>query len=449
MPWTEISKGHYQRQIGENETFIKLIGDSGAPLEREHWAINADAAFKRNSRISEEEFVQHLKTAWQALRFHHPSIAAIASGTQIDYTVPDQQELQRWLAETFHIHEDQSREDVVAAHKPTPYVVLHYFPAQSEILMHTSHWRTDGIGILQLMNAFLDLVGSEATLLDPSSLAWGEEPARLAPCVEDAANLPAEATEEIKVEAEKWTKTFHGAVGAVGIEFTPAKDCLPGGTRSARDSLSESTTEAIVAACKAQNISVTSAIHAALAETNWAFAAPEDRSKHWLSTIRAGLRPYLPEPYSTPAYASGLYTSGYMHSLEAGQSFVQNAKQINELYRAGLSQEFLQAHRQYALNLTELIKNTPPDAPPGSGVDISSLGLVEKILGPKHGSLEVLNVNVGVEVLTPQMTLFVWTFRGRLEVNLVYNEAFYEAERPAKFLESLKSTLLTELGVQT
>lgn len=448
MPWTEISKGRFQRQIGENETFIKLMGDSGAPLEREHWAINADATFKRHSNISEQDFVQHLKTAWQILRFHHPSIAAIASGTQVDYTVPHKQELETWLSKTFLVHEDQTREDVAAEHKPTPYVVLHYFPAQNEILMHTSHWRTDGIGILQLMNAFLDLVGSGEKLSDPSSLPWGEEPARLAPCVEDAANIPAEATEEIKAEAEKWTKTFHGAVGAVGIEFTPAKNGLPGGTRSARDSFSESTTEAIVAACKAQNISVTSAIHAALAETNWAFAAPEDRSKHWLSTIRAGLRPYLPEPYSTPAYASGLYTSGYMHSLPAGRSFAQNAKQINELYRAGLSPKFLQAHRQYALNLTELIKSTPPDAPPGSGVDISSLGLVEKMLISRHGSLEVLNVNVGVEVLTPQMTLFVSTFRGRLAMNLVYNEAFYEAERPVKFLESLKNTLLKELGVQ-
>lgn len=449
MPWTEISKGQFQRQIGENETFIKLIGDSGAPLGREHWAINADAAFKRDPNISEDDFVQHLKTAWQTLRFHHPSIAAIASGTQIHYTVPDQQELQKWLSETFVLHKDETREEVAAAHKPTLYVVLHYFPAQSEILMHTSHWRTDGIGILQLMNAFLDLVGSESSLPDLNNLPWGEETARLAPCVEDAADIPAEATEEIKAEAEKWTKTFHEAVGAVGIEFTPAKNGLPGGTRCARDSFSESTTEAIVAACKTQSISVTSAIHAALAETNWAFAAPEDRSKHWLSTIRAGLRPYLPEPYSTPAYASGLYTSGYMHSLQAGQSFAQNAKQINELYRAGLSPEFLEAHRQYALNLTELIKNTPPDAPPGSGVDISSLGLVEKMLGPKHGSLEVLNVNVGVEVLTPQMTLFVWTFRGRLAMNLVYNEAFYEVERPVKFLESLKKTLLKELDIQS
>lgn len=35
MPWTEVAPGKIQRPIGENETFIKLVGDSARPLHRE------------------------------------------------------------------------------------------------------------------------------------------------------------------------------------------------------------------------------------------------------------------------------------------------------------------------------------------------------------------------------------------------------------------------------
>ena len=44
MAWSEVSPGRFQRRIGENEAFIKFVGDSGHALGREHWAINAIAA---------------------------------------------------------------------------------------------------------------------------------------------------------------------------------------------------------------------------------------------------------------------------------------------------------------------------------------------------------------------------------------------------------------------
>lgn len=447
MTWSQVALGHFQRNIGENETFIKIIGDSGHPLGHEHWAINADASFHLCQNIAPDILLQRFEDAWKVLRFKHPSIAAIASATHIDYKVPNVQELQQWSSETFVVNTGKKRADVAADQKPMPFAVLHVFPGSNEVLLHTAHWRTDGIGVLQLLNAFFELVSSESAL-DPAGLPWGQETVRLAPSVEDAASIPLLADAKILVEADKWTETFHQVVGAVGIECSAEKGVLPAGTRAARSSLSESATEAIIQACKARGISVTSAVHAALASTNWAFGRVEERSKHYTSTIRAALRPYLPEPYRTPAYASGLYTSGYMHSLPAGQSFAENARQLNELYRRGLSGEFLRAHRQYALNLQNLIRNAPADAPSPSDVDISSVGILDDVIQSDQRLLQVIRVSVGVEILTRQMVCFVWTFRGKLSMNLVYNEAFYGPEVPIKFLEKLEETLKSGLLIR-
>lgn len=444
MSWTEISPGHFQRPIGENETFIKKIGDPGHALGHEHWAINADATIAPRPT---EHHVKNFERAWKAFRFVHPSIAAVASETVIDYTVPDSEALDNWAAETFVVHDDNTtREDIAAGMKPTPFVVLHLFLKTGDVLLHTSHWRSDGIGVLHLLNDYMKLAASE-DVKDPASLAWGQEGSRLAPSIEEAAGIALEANDKITAEAEKWVKTFHGAAGAVGVDCPAAKETVPAGTRTARSNFPETTSDAIVKACKARKISVTSAVHAAIASTNWAFAPADGKSKHYTSTIRAALRPYLPEKFHGPAYAAALYTSGYMHSIPAGHSFQENAEQINSLYRQGLSVEFLEAHRQYALNVIDMIKSTPPDAPAPSDVDISSVGIVDNVITPVQGAFEVTSVSVGVEVLTRQMVCFVWTFRGKLSMNLVYNEAFYPPGVPVAFLEEVKRTLTRELEV--
>jgi hypothetical protein len=45
------------------------------------------------------------------------------------------------------------------------------------------------------------------------------------------------------------------------------------------------------------------------------------------------------------------------------------------------------------------------------------------------------------------MYCFVWTFRGHLELQLVYNESYYEAERVEKMVRSLADILKTGLDL--
>ncbi|KAL9616519.1 MAG: hypothetical protein Q9160_008612 [Pyrenula sp. 1 TL-2023] len=456
MSWTEISAGKYQRPIGENEIFIKLVGDPGHALAREHWAINSTSTFTPTGRLTEENLAVLFLRSWKILRFKHPSIAAYVGKDEktLCYDVPDATALDKWATETFRVISDSTADDVIATFKPGPYATLTYFSETNELLGHTAHWRTDGIGVLYLLDAFLSLASDPTLPCDPSTdLPWGKEPDRLAPSVEEAASISVYPSPTAKDLGQKYVETFYAAAGAVGTKYEGTPETLPAGTRSARLSLSEAETRAVVEACKRHEISVTAAVHASIAAANYALATDENGKKHYTSTVRFSLRPYLLAPYSGPEYAAGLYTTGWTKSVPADSSWDERAKDYHGDYRAGLSQEYVSAHREYAAGLGNLLRNMlPPGDEPPSEMDISSIGVVdEKLVGVEKGTkergLKIENVSVGVEILTRQCVCFVWTFRGRLAFNVVYNEAFHRKDDMEHAVKIVKKTLLSELGL--
>lgn len=130
----------------------------------------------------------------------------------------------------------------------------------NEIMYYTSRWQTDGVGVLQLLDAFLSLATSP-NLVDPKSLAYGQESARLAPAVKKAANVPETPTDAIKTFAQK------------NGEATTR----PGGPRSSRLLLSPSETSNILNQCKVKGVFVTMAVRASVAATNAALALLNNR----------------------------------------------------------------------------------------------------------------------------------------------------------------------------
>lgn len=449
MTWSKIGPGSYQRPIGENELFIKLVGDPGHALSREHWAINSIANFQPTGALAQEDLPFLFLQAWKSLRFDHPSISAyVLNDKTLAYDVPDSAALDKWASETFHVITDKTADEAITSLKPSPYATLTYLPKTNELLGHTAHWRTDGIGVLILLDHFLSLV-TNPSLPKPSTLPWGQESSRLAPSVEEAANMPLHPSPADEALGQKCVETFYAAAGAVGIKYSGTTDTPPAGTRSARLHLSEAETTAMVQACKNRDLSVTAAVHAAVASANYAMATKENVGKHYTSTVRFSLRPYLPLPFSGPEYASGLYTTGWMKAVPATASWGEKAQAYQEEYRRGLSNDYISAHREYARRLGALIRDMPQGGEPPSDVDISSIGVAEKLIARDKGTSErgvrVKKVSVGVEILTRQSVCFVWTFREKLFLNVVYNESFHEQVEMEQFARTVKEILQREL----
>ena len=452
MPWLEVGPGHYQRHIGENEKFIKAIGDRAHASGREHWSITSKASFILTNLVVDSDLSSKFRQVWEALRFEHPSIAVTAEDGMLNYIAPNTDILNKWAGETFFVYNEKiNADDLIASFKPSPYVTAHYLSQSSQLILHTAHWRTDGFGALQLLSSFFAAYAT-VPLRDPFKLPWGQEVDRLVPSIEEVLELPVCATPKIKSSADQYIATLAYMKGAVGLSYQGDGSTLPSGTRSARLRLSQSATESIIKNCRALNISVLSAVHASLAAVTYAGAPINSKNKHYTSTIRLSLRPYLPEPYNTSRFASGLYTGGYMFKVPYSQSWAENAKTYNGEYRRGVTKEFLQARRQYALNVQNLFQiKGPPEGSPPSEVDISSVDDAELLVSPvhefTHGTLEILDVSIGVETLTRQMYCFTWMFRGQMEFNLVYNEAFYDSMFAARLLDILEEILRKELQV--
>lgn len=449
MSWCEVSPGRYQRPIGENESFIKLVGDSGHALGREHWAINVVFTVSGLGVLVHEDLPSLFLLAWKTLRFDHPGIAVyIVDDRTLGYDVPDSGALDEWASETFHVVPDKTAEEVIAGIRPSSYATLTYLPKTKELLCHTAHWRADGIELLYVCDAFLNLVVKQS-LSKPPNLPWGEEPARLAPPVEEAASMPIHPSPADTALAAKCVKTFGAASGAVGIKYRGSPDIVPAGTRSACLHLSEAETKTVVQACKLRNLSVTSAVHAAVAGANYAMSASVDR--HYTSTVRSNLRPYLPAPYSRPEYACGLYTTGWMKAVPANATWSERARAFQEEYGKGLNNGYISAHREYALRLGALIRNMPQGGEPPSDVDISSIGLGERFVNREKGTAEkgirVDGMSIGAEILTRQSVCFVWTFMNQLCLNVVYNESFHEGDQMQEVVKTIKDILLRELEI--
>jgi 15-O-acetyltransferase Tri3 len=399
--------------------------------------------------LGQEDLPSLFREAWKVLRFHHPTIAAyIVDETKYTYDVPNSVALEKWASETFKVVKNQTADEVIASTTRSPYLTMAYLSQTGELVAHSQHWRTDGVGGFILIDDFLSIVAQFST--DASSLPWGEEVTRLAPSIEEAAGITINPSEADKKLGKDYVANFSHAVGAIGIASYAPTEALPGGTRIASRRLTEEETNTVVQACKAQKLSVTAAVHASIAGANYALAAPTDQNKHYTSTIRYSFRPSLPKPYSGREYATTIFTTGWMIPVAAETSWAERAKIYHDEYRKGLSPEFISAHREYAIGLCNLVQSLPAGAPSPTDVDISSLGDVERILDREKGTAErgirVDRVSGGLVMMNRQCVCHVWTFRGQLCLNLVYNEAFYEKTTMNAFLENVKGALLQKLA---
>jgi hypothetical protein len=234
MPWRETQPGLWQRPIGDNEKFIHFIGDRAHGLGREHWSVRASATFTTNQPLASSELGAQCLEAWCALRFAHPSIACTVEGDVLSYVVPSSESIADWAKETCTIHEPGANAaDVMANLSPSKYTSCHLFPDESMFFLQIAHWRTDGYGALQLVNALLDnlckVLGDEDL-----KLRWGDEPPRLTPGIEEALKLPIAATQDIVDATKDCMKTLDHGNGAVGMALKGDGGGGPAGTRNAR-----------------------------------------------------------------------------------------------------------------------------------------------------------------------------------------------------------------------
>lgn len=359
---------------------------------------------------------------------------------------------------------------------------MHFLPGTGEVVFRSSHWRVDGIGVCWLMGRFVEVLAR--ALRGEREVRFGDEGKNLCVGLDEAVgSITANAdgivtTDESESAMEKAaTELLARYVDNLPTIGLPARlgEAARGSSRVAMK-FSPTMTAAIVARCKELAISVTTAVHAAIVcatnDPRYKNPAAEGKmtTRKYTSWSTFDVRRYLPPPYNSAAYAVSTFHTGIPIVIVNPSGFLENATQLSAIYSQDLSKtpigdddgagNIFTFLPRYVEKVTAVLTRPPqPDISPPTDPALSSLGVIDKYLDTRHGDdngdedggddgVEVEDFWLGVDMLTPQVMVYLWTRRGQMELSACFNEGFYEGGFVIDFLELVRGVLVEGLGVE-
>ncbi|KAL4752192.1 hypothetical protein BDW72DRAFT_202432 [Aspergillus terricola var. indicus] len=446
MSWSKVSERRWERPIdGIKGYFVLTESMSAAACEgRQHYTVFARALVELN--VPDDNAESALKQAWIQLRHEQPHIATTVEGTTKIYEIPDEAALQAWLTATFVVSGAADAEALWDTVSPITQTTLCYLPKSSELVLRAHHYVVDGVGLLMLMDRYLNALANPAI----GSITFGDEVTRLAPPLAEALGVSEQPAPEQTERVKSIIKGYAEKVPSLGpvsrVNRAPAGNC-----RNTRLTFSQQTIEAIIQACKEKNITVTSAVHAAYIQTLTGLADPSIPSPHYVTQVPFDLRKYLPKPYDSAQYAAAVWYSSLPFHLDLPASFWDTVRALNEFYRTSFRDDpalrLMTPHYNRSLEIlagSEEYQNAPipHDALP------SSLGAIERYVQRVYGSaVTVRDLMVGLDVVLGLSVFFISTFREKLQVVYSFNDGYEEPADIDRYLESIRTVLVEELLV--
>lgn len=455
MKWQEVSPGRYERPFDSIESFYRIITSAGAHLNKQHFLISSTLRLKSFPPLKD------VQNAWRALRQRYPQIAAIPdeTGARFRYTVPSHKELDAWVQESFIVDNESSANAKIEGEQPSPMFLLFYLPGSRELLFRAPHWRIDGIGMMDLQNAFLQILAN----VPPSTIYLdGSEAKYLTPSLDGAAAVPLEVTPETTRSTDDELAVYQQGQPSVSIATLP--NVIPTATRRIFTRFSPEITTRIIGACKSRGLTVTAAMHAAMVvailphiQHDYDPTTRGQSGGKYTGFHDFDLRKYVAPPFNGPAAAVNVYHTGIPFSidLEVYRSFDSIAAKMLKQYKRDLSKDdprnVLHFLAQYVGNVLSVFGSPPSDplrAP--AHPELSSLGIVNDHIVAKHegsaSTVEVEDWQIAVENISRLIMTHVWTWNGELVLSINWNESFYEYAVISKFLEGWKQTITEVLG---
>ncbi|MCJ1387874.1 hypothetical protein MMC18_000717 [Xylographa bjoerkii] len=447
MPWKQVSAGQYERPFDATDFLMKTVCLSAAAYSREHWTVNIIARGCFGSSNT-DEIIAALRRAWIQTRYNYPFIACVSEDNKHTYEVANKTSLQEWVLDSFFV-EDGTFDAFLVNVRPRTYSSIHYFPNSSELVMRSHHWQVDGVGSLNLMNRFFHFFSA-----DEKAPTFGDEAKNLPPGLSEAAGFPTSATQAAEDKAQEMFLGFVGNLPSIGLAIEAPIQGL-GGTRRQNQGFSSSTARLLVAACKQREVSVASAVHAAIAVAAQEMKTESPIAKNYTSVAAYNYRPYLLSPYNDAnAFPMGCYMLGLPFS-HSPADFSTHAQEFQKMYHQPLKRSetpLFEAYDIYADKMAIVLSQPPPPSmPPASQPQLSSLGIMDGRLQATFSgkrNVSIAHVEVVTDMMTPGILLYQWSWAGKFFLSANYNEAFCKDDYVEKYLARTQEILFQELGVK-
>ncbi|CAO1606299.1 hypothetical protein XANCAGTX0491_009798 [Xanthoria calcicola] len=445
MSWKETRPGRFERPLACVEGFFKQLADTGIQINREHWAVRVHARFCWGGAA--ENLETALRHAWKTMRFDHPEVASFAEGDTRVYQVPDPDDLLSWLTETFVVVQDGTVDDLLGSIRPSRFPRLYFLPQHSDLLIQIPHWYIDGIGSICLLNNLFE------ALADPREVAFGTEPARLSPALEQAANLPTDPTRTHEQAASKLLTTLTGGLPSTSVPMEHPH-AIPGATGRLAIILQNNVAQSISSVCRARKTTVAAVLHAALIAATQELAGSEMKSCNYTSWGVFSLRPYLAPDFVNPkAHPVNLHVCGLPLTIRPS-SFSANVSHLSEFYKQVANPEsranVWPLLSPFYQNLTAAASQPPQeDTPTAMGPVLSSIGIADRYLKSQYGNkVTVSRFWLSSEVLSGEPLVYLWTWQGEMSLSVCYNKELHTPDRMRGLLEVTRDKLLEYLDIQ-
>lgn len=485
----------WSRELGDTEyPMVLAIGGEEAKKEgkrRENLLIHSLAYFHSRT-ISIDTLSHHFKSAWIALRlFNSPDLATEYKGKEKIYKSPlNAKELEDWQNQTLEIinigqQNPKSVQTTVAQAIKQRQNRINGLPSctvilgqngkflQGVVILFISHWRIEAGGALALIDRLMDFTVGMVRDGDESAhtkdlLAYKYDQIeinKLTPSVEDALMPNRTASSEskkrvanrIKKMSDKLSRNMHIAITGNGKEAERKPFKINERIYSA------TCTSSMAERCKGANISVTSAIHAAYlcalyAHVNKVSAESRKENLSYASIMPAQVRTRIQNGTSY-LRKQGCWNAALMLFLALDLIPKQNgeldlmslAKSLKDQYQTANQTEWLnedarQTSEQLIEFFTKTIGNAPVDPSNVAIPYFTSLGILDKevinkVQGDEKINIQVNRVSAWADSVAPGIVMRVWTFDGRLNIQIASNEAWHLEEQIEEILNDMQVKL--------
>ncbi|KAI4599795.1 hypothetical protein KJ359_001531 [Pestalotiopsis sp. 9143b] len=471
--WKQTAPNVYTQPYGFQEVLYNAIsvppGSPGLFLIGTHVTFNYQPS-SRGNNLTQDDLTARLRQAWLQMRQQYPTLAAEGRPEGKTYTSPSSPaELEAWLAATFIVTPSKTSAEHWKTMVKTRQMTLYYFPEEGQLFIQGEHHILDGRGAMNFWDRFFKNLASVPQQQEVVFQTNGSEVSRLPPRSDDLLDLTEKKPGRGEARASEILAPLLTMSAPIYVPVAqPVGACSP---RNAAFELklSARTTASIVAACKAQRLSVTAAWHVAVvlatqavqAQRNDA-AAQKPEEAHPAGTQFAAfgnfdLRRYFPA--AADENLSDVQSLSNHHGvlpyvLElADKTFSQMARELAVFYQQDLPKTdpkiWSALGPMIRMMVPEFTKTPLEETTPA----LSSLGVVDSFIASSYadadgkGTWRVRDVWFGDTVTGPWLECFMWAWQGRLSMNTCYNPAYYSHVEVDEFLQLVGEKLLEGLGV--
>lgn len=434
--WKLSAPGQYVREQDTREKLVLRQVRGLAGHINYHMVFSVRLQYSMTSPDAESR----VRAAWISLRCAQPSIAAVADGNLMTFSVIRPEDVDAWVLDTFFVHEAaESALSLSSELQPVAEMQLHFLPRSKEVILCASHEHTDGHGMIMLLNTICENIAS------PSIPVFENQPGRLSPPLEIAARIET-ASARIWEQTAKLLQEWGARAARPLCINTDRQGPSASTVNTSRLVFSGKDSSKIFRWAKTHGLSVNDAMNGAVVMAVKRYGNNEEGN--WLGGVMMDARSRIPAPYDARKHAATICFVACPAYVENLQSLVDAATQIQK-QRLAFQQDpealqILQPMLAMAMAGDSKAPTKVKTATSQSQVEYSGFGNLSGFLEETHGSIEIVDFWPTLGHCTSSIGVYCYTYRGRLNFSLSYNSGFHSEKNVESFICILR-TLVEEL----